>query len=78
MSKRGPDGKFVRADYETVVWHSRMHPDWVKEEAVRIEGRMREGWGRAIEFLRRDVERMRKNARTAGHRRRASTPDFKE
>jgi hypothetical protein len=72
MSKRGPDGKFVRADGGYTTVNSQMSPDWVKEEACRIEGRIREGWGRAIECLRRDVERMRKNAltRTAGHRRR--------
>ena len=72
MTKRGPDGKFVRSDYETVVWHSRMSPDWVVEEGERIKGRMAEGWGRALEWLRRDVEKMRKGAvvRSSNHRRR--------
>lgn len=64
MSKRGPDGKFVRSDYETVVWHSRMSPDWVIEEGKRIQGRLEEGWGRAIEWLRRDVEKMRRSSET--------------
>jgi hypothetical protein len=72
---RGPDGKFMKApsrDYETVVWHSRMSPDWVIEEGERIKGRLAEGWGRAIERLRLDVERMRKSAvvRGSNHRRR--------
>jgi hypothetical protein len=49
-----------------------MSPDWVIEEGERIKGRLEEGWGRAIEWLRRDVERMRKSAvvRGSNHRRR--------
>jgi hypothetical protein len=72
MSKRGPDGKFVRNDYETVQWSSQMSPDWVKEEADRIKARMREGWVRALERIGLDVEKMRRGAvvRGSNHRRR--------
>jgi hypothetical protein len=49
-----------------------MSPDWVIEEGERIKGRLAEGWGRAIERLRLDVERMRRSAvlRGSNHRRR--------
>jgi uncharacterized protein YjbJ (UPF0337 family) len=64
--KKGPPKNYV-------VWHSSMSPEWVKEEGERIKGRLEEGWGRAIEWLRRDVEGMRKSAvgRGTSHRRRA-------